>query len=68
MEQMDYNLLYCWFAGPSPDDPVWDPMIFTKNFGKRLQNGDVSTKFMTRLLNHSQVKPLLSDKQYFGGV
>ena len=25
MEQLDYNLLYRWFVGLSPDDPVWDP-------------------------------------------
>jgi transposase len=58
MEQLDYNLLYRWFVGLSPDDPVWDPNTFTKN-RDRLQNGDVFAKFMTRLLNHSQVKPLL---------
>src|SRR4051812_1232315 len=25
MEQLDYNLLYRWFVGLSPDDPVWGP-------------------------------------------
>src|SRR6202040_2655201 len=25
MEQLDYNLLYRWFVGLSPDDPIWDP-------------------------------------------
>src|SRR6476660_2403960 len=63
MEQLDYNLLYRWFAGLSPDDPVWDPTTFTKN-RERLQNGEVFTKFMTRLLNHPQVKPLLSDEHF----
>src|SRR6266511_2210574 len=63
MEQLDYNLLYRWFVGLSPDDPVWDPTTFTKN-RERLQNGEVFTKFMTRLLNHSQVKPLLSDEHF----
>ncbi|MGY4466952.1 tetratricopeptide (TPR) repeat protein [Bradyrhizobium sp. LB9.1b] len=47
----------------SPDDPVWDPTTFTKN-RERLQNGDLFTKFMTRLLNHSQVQPLLSDEHF----
>ena len=42
MEQLDYNLLYRWFVGLSPDDPVWDPTTFTKN-RERLQNGDVFT-------------------------
>ena len=31
MEQLDYNLLYRWFVGVSPDDPIWDPTTFTKN-------------------------------------
>ena len=63
MEQLNYNLLYRWFVGLSPDDPVWDPTTFTKN-RDRLQNGDVFTKFMTKLLNHPQVKPLLSDEHF----
>ena len=28
MEQLDYNLLYRWFVGLSPDDPVWDVLSF----------------------------------------
>ena len=63
MEQLDYNLLYRWFVGLSPDDAVWDPTTFTKN-RDRLQNGEVFTKFMTKLLNHPQVKPLLSDEHF----
>ena len=63
MEQLNYNLLYRWFVGLSPDDPVWDPTTFTKN-RDRLQNSDVFTKFMTKLLNHPQVKPLLSDEHF----
>ena len=58
-----YNLLYRWFVGLSPDDPVWDPTTFTKN-RDRLQNGEVFAKFMTRLLNHPEVKPLLSDEHF----
>ena len=63
MEQLDYNLLCRWFVGLAPDDRVWDPTTFTKN-RERLQNGEVFTKFMTSLLNHSQVKPLLSDEHF----
>ena len=51
MEQLDYNLLYRWFVGLSPDDPVWNGTTFTK-------------KFMTRLLNLPEVKPLLSDEHF----
>src|SRR3979409_2511245 len=63
MEQRDYNLLYRWFVGLAPDDPVWDATTFTKN-RERLQRGDVFQKFMTKLLNHPQVKPLLSDEHF----
>ena len=63
MEQLDYNLLYRWFVGLSPDDPVWNPTTFTKN-RERLQSGDVFQKFMNRLLNHPQVTPLLSDEHF----
>jgi len=30
MEQLNYNLLYRWFVGLSPDDAVWDATTFTK--------------------------------------
>ncbi|MGH7014845.1 MAG: IS5 family transposase [Stellaceae bacterium] len=63
MEQLDYNLLYRWFVGLAPDDPVWDATTFTKN-RERLQHGDVFEKFMTKLLNHPEVKPLLSDEHF----
>ena len=63
MEQLDYNFLYRWFVGLSPDDPARDPTTFTKN-RDRLQNGEVFTKFMSKLLNHPQVKPLLSGEHF----
>jgi transposase len=63
MEQLDYNLLYRWFVGLAPDDPVWDPTTFTKN-RTRLENGEVFTKFMAKLLNHPEVKPLLSSEHF----
>jgi transposase len=31
MEQVDYNLLFRWFVGLTPDEAVWDPTVFTKN-------------------------------------
>jgi len=51
IEQLNYNLLFRWFVGLSPDDPVWDPTVFTKN-RERLQQGDVFQKFMAKLLDH----------------
>ncbi len=63
MEQLDYNLLYRWFVGLSPDDPVWDATVFTKN-RDRLQKGEVFQLFMAKLLNHPEVKPLLSNEHF----
>src|SRR6266481_3932459 len=63
MEQLDYNLLFRWFVGLSPDDRVWDATSFTKN-REPLQQGDVFEKFMTKLLGHPKVKPLLSDDHF----
>lgn len=63
MEQLDYNLLFRWFVGLSPDDAIWDATVFTKN-RERLQEGDVFQKFMAKLLDHEKVKPLLSDEHF----
>ena len=63
MEQLDYNLLYRWFVGLAPDDPIWVPTTFTKN-RDRLLAGDIFAKFMTKLLNHPHVTPLLSDEHF----
>jgi transposase len=63
MEQLDYNLLYRWFVGLSPDDAVWDATTFTKN-RERLQAGDIFNRFMETLLNHREVRSLLSDEHF----
>jgi transposase len=63
MEQLNYNFLYRWFVGLSPDDLVWDQTTFTKN-RDRLRDGGVFEKFMTKLLSHPEVKPLLSDEHF----
>ena len=63
MEQLDYNLLFRWFVGLAPDAPVWVATTFTKN-RERLQEGDVFARFMTTLLRHPQVEPLLSNEHF----
>lgn len=63
MEQMDYNLLLCWFVGLGIDDPVWVPTVFTKN-RDRLLTTDMSRKGMAAILAHSEVAPLLSDAHF----
>jgi transposase len=63
VEQLNYTLLFRWFVGLSPDDRVWDATSFTKN-RERLQRGEVFDKFMARLLEQPEVKPLLSDEHF----
>jgi transposase len=63
MEQLDYNLLYRWFVGLAADDPVWDLANLAKT-RTRLQNGEVFAKFMAKLLNHPEMKPVLSDEHF----
>lgn len=63
MEQIHYNLLFRWFCGLSPDAPVWDATTFTKN-RERLQQSEVFKQFMTALLRHPKVAPLLSNEHF----
>ena len=63
MEQLDYNLLYRWFVGLGIDEPVWVPTVFTKN-RDRLLEAEVARKFLAELLNHRQVRALLSDEHF----
>jgi transposase len=63
LEQLDYNLLYRWFVGLTPDEKIWVPTTFTKN-RERLQAGEVFGRFMKVLLTHPQVQPLLSDEHF----
>src|SRR5882757_2393382 len=63
MEQLHYNLLYRWFVGLGVDEPVWVPTVFTKN-RERLLTAEVAHKFLAELLNHKQVRGLLSDEHF----
>ena len=44
VEQLEYNLLFCWFVGLSMEDEVWNHSTFSKN-RDRLIAHDVATKF-----------------------
>jgi transposase len=63
LEQLDYNLLFRWFVGLSPDDAIWHPTTFTKN-RDRLLNDDVMGLFLEKLMGAPEVKPLLSDDHF----
>src|SRR6187431_2657784 len=63
MEQLHYNLLYRWFVGLGVDDPVWVPTVFTKNRDRLLEAG-VARKFLAELLDHQELRGLLSDEHF----
>jgi transposase len=63
MEQLDYNLLYRWFVGLGVDEPVWVQTVFTKN-RDRLLEAEVAHKFLAELLNHKEVRGLLSNEHF----
>ena len=63
MEQLDYNLLYRWFVGLGVDEPVWVPTVFTKN-RDRLLEAEVARKFLSELVNHKEVRVLLSGEHF----
>jgi transposase len=63
MEQLDYNLLYRWFVGLTPDDPVWDPTVFTKN-RDRLLTGNIGEAFFQQVRALADHQQLLSQDHF----
>src|SRR6058998_2181042 len=63
MEQLDYNLLYRWFVGLQPDDPVWVPTVFTKN-RDRLLEGDIAEAFFQQVLALADQHQVLSHEHF----
>src|SRR4030088_2731423 len=63
MEQIDYNLLYRWFVGLNPDDPVWDVTVFTKN-RERLMRGEGSERLLESVVEQARGGGLLSEEHF----
>lgn len=63
MEQLDYNLLFRWFVGLTPDEAIWDVTVFTKN-RDRLLEGDVARAFFSAVLGQAQAKNLTSSEHF----
>jgi hypothetical protein len=45
------------------DEPVWVPTVFTKN-RDRLLEADVARKFLAELMEHKELRGLLSDEHF----
>ncbi len=63
MEQLNYNLLFRWFVGLNPDDPVWVPTVFTKN-RNRLLDGNIAEAFLHAVLRAAETRGLLSHEHF----
>jgi transposase len=63
MEQLDYNLLFRWFVGLNPDDPIWVPTVFTKN-RDRLIDGNIAEAFLEAILHAADQRGLLSHEHF----
>jgi len=63
MEELDYNLLYRWFVGLTPDDAVWVPTVFSKN-RDRLLAGDMAEVFFNAVLARANASALLSHEHF----
>ena len=61
IDQLDYNLLFHWFVGLNPDDPLWHPNTFTKNREREL-NEKTTARFLEFLVASPEVKTLLSSE------
>lgn len=63
MEQLNYNLLFRWFVGLNPDDPIWAPTVFTKN-RDRLEAGNIAEAFLAEVLKAANERGLLSHEHF----
>src|SRR5436309_12600012 len=63
MEQLDYNLLFRWFAGLNMDDGVWDATVFSKNRDRMLKS-DIAGLFFKAVVEEARVMGLLSDEHF----
>ena len=63
MEQIDYKLLFRWFAGLPIDAEVWHPTVFSHN-RDRLMAADVAREFLAALMGLAQVRALLSSDHF----
>jgi transposase len=63
VEQLDYNMLFRWFVGLNPDDPIWDHSTFTKN-RDRILEGEICLRFFREVLGIAKNEGLVSDEHF----
>lgn len=63
MEQLNYNLLFRWFVGLNPDDPIWDVTVYTKNRDRLIEMG-ASEKLLLAVVKQAETAQLLSAEHF----
>ncbi len=63
MEEIEFNILFCWFEGLGLDAPVWDHSTFTKN-PNRLLESDIAKLFFVKVVERAKRKNLLTDEHF----
>jgi transposase-like protein DUF772 len=63
VEEIDYNILFRWFAGLNLDDQVWDATTFTKNRDRPLE-ADVAKRFLAEVVDLARKKDFVSDEHF----
>ena len=58
-EHLEYHLLFRWFVGLDPNEPVWHPTTFTQN-RDRLLSGEVAEAFFREVRKQAEAGKLLS--------
>ena len=48
VERLEFDLLFCWFAGFAIDDPIFDALSFSKNHD-RLLTSEIAQAFVSAL-------------------
>ncbi len=62
-EQINYNMLYCWFIGLELDNVMWDHSTFSKNRDRLLEH-DVIAAIFNQVLGMAKQRKLLSDEHF----
>jgi hypothetical protein len=63
IEEIDYNILFRWFAGLNLDDAVWDATVFTKN-RDRLLEAEVAKDFLALVVEQARGQGWASDEHF----
>ena len=63
VEQLEYNLLFRWFVGPSVDEPVWDHSTLSKN-RDRLLEADIARELFEAIVEQARMAGLLGDEHF----